>query len=148
MIMMIISKKVLISAICATLCMSQINLFGFFNDDTSQIFGTTATGALLGGAFGGGRGAAIGAGVGAGVGIMSTAARRDRERRVQTQQVRSQQHSTNNLRRELRDLEARRDEIQEELRHAKNERRRQRLENELDDVTHDIRDIRRNLRRG
>ena len=132
-------RILLVCAICTAFCISQTTLFG---DDASRIFGTTATGALLGGAFGGGRGAAIGAGVGAGVGLMSTAAERDRR----NSRRRSADNREQNLRRELRDLEARRDEIQEELGHVKNAKRRQRLENELDDVTHDIRDIRRMMR--
>lgn len=128
-----------ISVICTLLCISQTTLLN--SQDTQTILGTTATGAILGGALGGRTGALAGTIGGLAAGTTINAARKNREKSVR-------RYSTRDLRSELRDLEDRRNEIQEELQHVKNAKRRQRLENELDDVTHDIRDVRSKLRRG
>ena len=57
-------------------------MYPIFSDDPgTNVVGTTATGALIGGIAGGGRGAGYGAAAGLGIGLLSSAARRTPEQR-------------------------------------------------------------------
>jgi len=109
-----INKVILFMFTCLTLSNVTTNCFFYSDDPGANVLGTTATGALIGGAAGGGRGAAIGAGVGAGVGLMSAAARSGERRRYYNDDdyYRSRRYSRRQSR---RDLEAENAELRQQL---------------------------------